>query len=105
MKKLESIKELLVVVDMVNGFVKEGALADGYIKHIIGEIEKLVLKYKGDKDKEVAFVRDAHSEDASEFKKFPVHCIDGTYESEIIDELKAYSLDSLVYKKNARSVM
>lgn len=103
MKNLENIRELLVVVDMVNGFVKSGALADPYIGHIIKPIEELIKEFKDSKDKDVIFIRDAHIPGCAEFKKFPEHCIDGTWESEIVDELKPYSLDSRIYKKNSRS--
>ena len=47
MKKveLEKIKELLIVVDMVNGFVREGAMADSYIEHIIKPIEHMINEF------------------------------------------------------------
>lgn len=105
MKNLENIKELLIVVDMVNGFVKKGALADPYIEHIIPELKRLIEYYKNKKDAQVAFIRDAHKKGCAEFTKFPEHCLDGTWESEIIDEFKPYVEGSLVYKKNSRSFM
>lgn len=101
----EDIEELLIVVDMVNGFAKKGALADPYIQHIIPEILRLICIFQGEKNKAVAFIRDAHSLDCAEFKKFPVHCVDGTWESEIIDEFQPYVANSLVFKKNSRSFM
>lgn len=104
MKKLEEIKRLLIVVDMVNGFVKEGALADPYIEHIIPKIERLVQTFIQDETSEVAFIKDAHHSDSREFTKFPIHCLDGTIESELVDELKPYEGD-LTYKKNSRSFM
>lgn len=105
MKNLEEIKELLIVVDMVNGFVKSGALADAYIQHIVPDLKKLIEFYAKKEDGLVAFIRDAHTKDSLEFKKFPVHCVDGTWESEIIDEFKPYVKDGVVYKKNSRSFM
>lgn len=105
MKKLEEIKELLIVVDMINGFVKEGALADTYIEHIVPKLEKYVKEFTSDAEKEVAFIRDAHSEGCMEFKKFPVHCLEGSYESELIDELKQYEMMGTTYLKNSRSFM
>ena len=35
MKRKEEIEELLVVVDMVNGFIKEGVMSSKNIEHII----------------------------------------------------------------------
>lgn len=104
MKDLEKIKKLLIVVDMVNGFVKKGALADPYIQHIVPEIERLVNSFIGDEEAEVAFIKDAHHPNSLEFTKFPVHCLEGTYESELIDELKPYEGER-TYSKNSRSFM
>ena len=35
MKEWKEIEKLLINVDMVNGFVKKGAMADSYIEHIV----------------------------------------------------------------------
>lgn len=105
MKNLEEMKELLIVVDMVNGFCKEGSLADKRIMHIVPELKKLLEYYTKKEDALVAFIRDAHKKGCSEFNKFPEHCIDGEWESEIIDEFKPFVKDSVVYKKNSRSFM
>ena len=40
------MKKLLLVIDMVNGFVKEGALADEYINNITPNIIKLIEEFK-----------------------------------------------------------
>ena len=45
-KNLEELKELLIVVDMVNGFAKEGAMADPNIMKIVPEIERLISIFK-----------------------------------------------------------
>ena len=39
------MKKLLLVIDMVNGFVKEGALADKEIDNITPNIINLIKKY------------------------------------------------------------
>lgn len=106
MKSLKGYKKLLIVVDMVNGFVNEGALADKNINHITPEIIRLV-EHTLLSDEAVAFVKDTHDEDSQEFKSFPPHCIKGTEESQLIPELKLYEgLDPvLVYEKNSTSTM
>ena len=76
----------LFVIDMVNGFVKEGAMHDIKIMSIVPCIENLVREFDGD----CYFIRDAHDRDAVEFKSFPSHCVKGTSESEVIDELRPY---------------
>lgn len=104
-EKLMEIKDLLVVVDMVNGFIKEGLLADPGISRIIPRIKDLVERYTDDEDKKVLFFRDSHPDDAVEFRTYPPHCIEGTLETEIVDELKTFADDNLVYFKNSTNGM
>ena len=80
---LKEVKRLLINIDMVNGFVKEGALANTSLQRIIPhniELAKGLLDQEGTA---VFFIRDAHLKDAEEFKNFPPHCIIGTEESEL----------------------
>ena len=104
MKRKEELEKLLVVVDMVNGFIKEGNMADPYINHITPRIIELVEKVI-EEGEGLAFVKDTHYKDSTEFKKFPVHCLKGTSESEVIDELKGYEEYGLSYEKNSTSTM
>lgn len=90
-------KPVLFVVDMVNGFVKEGALADPAIQSCIAPIRSLIEEVQPI----VWFVNDSHEADAAEFAYFPPHCIKGTKEAEVVDELKDYVEN--VIEKNAIS--
>ena len=40
------MKKLLIIVDMVNGFVKEGPMADNYINNITPNIINLIQEFK-----------------------------------------------------------
>lgn len=93
------MKELLVVVDMVNGFVNVGALADKKINKITPNIERLI---EGAKERQMPIIafRDCHTVNDPEFKAFPPHCIKGTVESELIPELKKYEQDMYLIDKN-----
>lgn len=102
MKDLNNITKLLINVDMVNGFVKKGAMADTYIAHIIPEQIKWMEQIK-EEEEGIAFMKDRHKERCQEFTKFPVHCIEGTEESEVIEELKTFEKEALVYQKNSTS--
>ena len=82
-------KNLLVVVDMVNGFVKFGALHDEKINEITPTIIE-AIKFAKLNDFEIVNFRDSHNENDEEFKIFPKHCLKGTDESKLIDELKPY---------------
>ena len=103
-KELKEIRDLLIIVDMVNGFVREGIMADSYIEHIIPEQIRLIKEFLK-KEEGIAFVKEAHSEDSIEFKTFPEHCVKGTSEAELVDELKPFEKDALVYLKNSTSAM
>lgn len=92
-------KNMLVVVDMVNGFVNFGALADSKINKITPNIIKLIESAKKNNMEIVAF-RDCHSENDIEFKTYPVHCLKGSEESELIPELKPYEKDMILIDKN-----
>ena len=44
-EKLERIRELLIIVDMLNGFVKTGTLADQKVGRIIPEQVRLAREF------------------------------------------------------------
>ena len=93
-------KSLLVVVDMINGFINQGALADPSINLITPNITKLVDIYTKHQQPVLAFI-DAHSEDAIEFQSFPTHCLKSSYESELIEELLPYKALMTIIEKNS----
>lgn len=97
-------EKLLIVVDMVNGFVKEGPMADPNIQHIIPACEREIKNHLADKQ-EVIFIRDCHKKGCREFLRYPEHCVEGTPESEVVDELKEYANNAIVFKKNSTSTM
>lgn len=104
-KYLKNIRELLIDIDMVNGFVKDGALAAPSIMRVVPrQIELLDEAFKSD-DTGIAFIRDCHPVDAAEFNTYAVHCLEGTYETELIDELKLFAPYSLVYLKNSTNLI
>ena len=57
---LKEIKNMLVVIDMVKGFVDEGALAAPSIKRVIPRQLELLEEYKNDEYGINVFVRDTH---------------------------------------------
>ena len=81
------MNNLLVVIDMVNGFVNFGKLADKNIGNVTPTIIKMINEAEKNNFKILAF-KDCHSIDDEEFKIFPPHCLNGTPESELVPELK-----------------
>jgi nicotinamidase-related amidase len=104
-RKLKEIKELLIVIDMVNGFVKEGPLAAPSIKRIVPRQIQLLEEALESETTGIIFIRDSHKENAVEFNTYGRHCIEGTKETEIIDEMKKYEKYSLEYLKNSTNLI
>lgn len=102
-ENLEELKRILIIVDMVNGFVRKGNMADKYIEHIIPEQIRLIGNLKD--DERLVFIKDTHEKECREFDRYPVHCIRGTEEAELVDELKKYEKSALVYEKNSISTI
>lgn len=87
--KLESLdkdRTAVFVVDMVNGFVYSGALASPRVAAKVENIVEINKKTKGYKK---VFFLDIHEKDSREFRSFPMHCIKGEMEAELINELKS----------------
>ena len=90
------MKQKLVIVDLVNGFLVDGPLADpGIRKNIIKEVEIAVQQFIKN-GQEVIAVSDNHLETDEEFKQYPVHCLKGSWESELVPELKKYQDAGLI---------
>ena len=91
------MKKMLFVIDMINGFCKEGALADSKIMEIVPELHNYLENYDG----EIIEVRDSHPNNSLEFNSFPPHCLENSYESDGIDELKDVLTNSKLVLKNS----
>ncbi len=101
-------KGCLIIVDMVNGFVREGVLHDEAIANIIPRQIELIKEAK-DNGKLIIFIKDTHSHDSVEFVRFgnTEHCIEETFESELVSELKEYEYleNTISIEKNSTSFM
>lgn len=93
-------KDMIIVVDMVNGFVKEGALHDEKIMDIVPTIKAIVERFKS---AEITVIQDTHDYASKEFESYPVHCLYDSTESATIDELQyLFDLDNF-YKIIAKN--
>lgn len=105
-KNLKMYKKVLIVVDMVNGFVREGALADKHIEGTIDNQVALIKKYQ-EEGNLVIFIKDTHTLDSVEHDRFggAVHCIEETEEAELVDELKPFEgqKNTITLEKNSTS--
>lgn len=95
------MKEALLVIDMLNDFVREGApLEVPDTRKIIPFIKKEIEESRK-KGIPVIYVCDAHEPEDVEFKRFgwPPHAVKGTKGAEIVDDLKPEEGDIIVEKK------
>jgi len=95
---VEKSYKALLVVDMLNDFVLEGAplevpAARGIIDHIAGEI-----RYAREKGRPIIYLCDSHQPDDPEFEYWPAHAVRGTPGARVIDELVPRAGDHLVEK-------
>lgn len=94
----------LVVVDMINGFVKEGALASPNALAILPEIAELLRACKKIGIPAVFFA-DSHTMDSPEFSAYPVHCLTGTSESLPTCELDKVGGYTLINKNSTNGFL
>ena len=88
-KNLKLYDRVLIVVDMVNGFVYNGPLHDIECSKIIPRQKEIIDDYLDNGDL-VVFIKDTHTKDSTEFSRMPIHCLENTDESELVPELREY---------------
>ena len=82
----------VLVVDMLVGFLESGhnLYCGDDSRSIIPSVQTL-LDIESSKGSELIFICDSHLQDDLEFEMFPVHCLEGSEESQLIQELRNYS--------------
>lgn len=104
LNKFEASKTALIIIDIINGFVKEGALKSTRVESIVPEISKLMKRCIGQNIPVLAFA-DCHSNESPEFDFYPAHCIRGTYESEVVEEIKDIGRYELIPKNSTNGFL
>lgn len=102
---LSKITRLVIDVDMVKGFAEKGNMADPYIQRIIPKHIEILKKAEKEETTATIFVVEFHHEYSVEFKKFLVHCKQGTEEAEVVDSLKEFFKNAYVFRKNSTSAI
>lgn len=95
---LNKNEDILIIIDMINGFVNEGAMANPNAYSIINTTQELVEQCLND-DVEIIHYIDTHQEDAQEFDSYPPHCLKGTSEAQPIKEID-YKKIKHIYKNS-----
>jgi nicotinamidase/pyrazinamidase len=98
------LADLLIVVDMLRGFLEEGRPLDcgQTARDIIPFVRDRVAAYDR-AGKPLLFLADNHAPDDAEFNRFPPHCVKGTEEAQIIPELADWALPERVIPKTRYS--
>ncbi len=81
------MKKCLCIIDMLNDFChKDGALYFPDAEKIIPEITDVINGFSAAGDP-IVFICDGHGEEDLEFKRFPKHCIIGTWGAKVVNGL------------------
>ena len=94
----------VIVVDMQKGFVDpQGTLYCGdEARRIISPLKARAEREKAD-GAALFFTQDSHAPDDEEFRMFPPHCVAGSRDEEIIDELSGLAAGARLVKKRRYS--
>lgn len=94
------MKEALLIIDMLNDFVRQGAPLEVPDTRAIIPIIRQEIDKAHAAGNPVIFVCDSHAADDKEFSKFgwPAHAVKGTEGARIIDELKPADNDVIIPK-------
>lgn len=95
----EKEKTALIIIDMVNGFVKQGPLSSPYVLGINDKIAQLAKRCCNVGIPVICFA-DCHSEQSAEFSSYPLHCLKDSEESKVTDEI-AESGEYILIEKNS----
>ena len=73
-RKMEEYEKALYMIDMNNGFVNFGAMANPEYNKLVPEQLKMIEKMRKENGL-VNFILEGHDEKATEFATYPAHCI------------------------------
>ncbi len=99
--ELEQDETVLIHIDIVNGFLFDGALSSDIVAKILPsvvELNKKMIHYKK------LFVLDTHTPNSKEFDAYPPHCITGTPECELVNDLIPFSSKENIVRKNSTNL-
>lgn len=104
LKDLEPQKTVLIIVDLINGFAKEGALQSPRVAALIPVISELAQRCRKMGIPILAFA-DQHTAASPEFGVYPVHCLTGTSEGQVVEELEKIGGYRLIAKNSTNGFL
>jgi nicotinamidase/pyrazinamidase len=91
----------LIVVDTQEGFTRKGNLASDTCTAAVPNILKIVEEEQA-AGTPVIFTKDSHREGDPEFQMFPPHCIVGSEEHELVEELRSFEPEAVAVVQKTR---
>jgi nicotinamidase/pyrazinamidase len=92
----------IIVVDLVNGFCTTGNLASPRLAAVVPGV-RVYLEREVGAGAALIFLADTHEPDDPEFAVFPPHCVVGSGEEEIVDELRSLASRAALVRKRRYS--
>jgi len=95
---MNSNRNALLIIDMLNDFVLKGAVLEvPAARNIIPNLKKSIDEAR-EKKIPIIYICDSHAEDDKEFEIFPPHAVKGTKGAQVVEELSPKHRDYLVEK-------
>lgn len=94
----------VLVVDLIKGFCVEGPLSSPTVGKLVKPTAEFLRRAHELGITAFFFPCDAHPADSPEFSAFPPHCIEGTAESELVEEVRALEFSHLFRRFDKGSV-
>jgi nicotinamidase/pyrazinamidase len=92
---------VLITIDTQEGFTRKGNLASDTCTAAVPRISKIVEEELSSGGP-VIFTKDSHRDGDPEFEMFPPHCIVGTEEHELVEELREFEPDAAAVVQKTR---
>ncbi len=96
---MDARRKAIIVIDMLVGFCRRGALASPRLDSITPRIVAYLERERA-AGAELVFLVDTHRPDDPEFAMFPPHCVEGSGEDEVVSELRALAAHGHVLRKH-----
>ncbi len=100
----EKGKTALVIMDMVNGFVREGKMRNPLAEDLIEPIVGLMRECKKRGFPILAF-GDMHQEDSPEFSVYEKHCVQESSQTEVVSEIRREGGYELIHKNSTNGFL
>ena len=101
-KELNAFEKSVYLIDMVEGFVNTGAMANPSYNELVPEQVRVIDDFVKSGES-INLIGEWHDKDCKEFMSYPPHCIKDTLEANFIPEFLKYMdyINTRVYHKNS----